>query len=102
MDIEAIVSNVQDFDMAEMLIESGANVNTADNYGTTPLLVTCFYMTAPLVDFLVKRGANVNQADKNGWVSLKRSKLTLNRLHYMLQLSLDPLLSLCYYLEEQT
>ncbi len=48
---------------AQRLIRSGADVNAANRYGVTPLLVAAQRGTAELIDLLLKSGANVKTAE---------------------------------------
>lgn len=67
--------------VANLLIEKGADVNIADRTGTTPLHLAAKYRTPELVDLLIKHGADVNQKDENNKTALdlaenEKSKLS--------------------------
>src|ERR1700730_11587704 len=44
------------------LLERGANANTADQYGVSPLMLACVNGNASIVDRLLKAGADPNSA----------------------------------------
>jgi ankyrin repeat protein len=52
---------------AEVLIESGANVNQATHYGWTPLLTATQNRHYKLAQYLLEHGANPNIANGGGW-----------------------------------
>ena len=54
------------FEIIKLLIESGAEVNAADNNGLTPLYVATQKGHERVVEYLLTHGAEVNVADKNG------------------------------------
>ncbi len=55
-------------DIVSMLLEKGAKVNTADKYGTTPLVWACRRGHKEIVDMLIDEHATVDNA---GMVSCK-------------------------------
>src|SRR4030042_677141 len=52
--------------MAERLITHGADVNSQDNYGITPLHSAAHAGSADLVGFLIAHGADVSIKDNEG------------------------------------
>ena len=48
------------------LLHANANVNQADNYGITPLMMAVSQGPADAVQFLILAGADVNAEDKGG------------------------------------
>lgn len=54
--------------MVKMLIEAGANVNTKNETGETPLLIADHKLSKnlPMVRYLLEHGANVNAVNKRG------------------------------------
>lgn len=52
--------------MARLLIESGADVNQADQFDNTPLWVATFTGHDVVAKLLIDGGADVNQADTDG------------------------------------
>src|SRR5215472_11423934 len=61
---------LDDQDAAEMLLAAGAKVNTADEYGETPLTLACGVGNAVLVRRLIEAGAEVNAARWDGTTAL--------------------------------
>jgi len=63
-------------EIAKLLVERGADVNVADQGGTTPLIASApnddnpSPAKAELVQLLIKNGADVNAADNDGWTAL--------------------------------
>ncbi len=53
-------------DTVKLLARLGANVDTIDNNGQTPLYYCMKHGKTEMVEFLVSNGANVNQVDKRG------------------------------------
>src|SRR3972149_140114 len=49
--------------LISLLIKNGANVNQADNDGTTPLYIASRYGHVEVISLLLNNGANVNQVD---------------------------------------
>ena len=52
--------------MVKLLIDRGADVNTVDMYGRTPLHNACINSHLDMVQLLIDRGADVNVADRYG------------------------------------
>ena len=46
--------------------ENSDYVNTRNNSGTTPLMITCYYGHMNVATYLVEHGANIHLQDKNG------------------------------------
>ena len=53
-------------DIGKALLAAGADVNAANNFGTTPLILACVYGRLEAARALVAAGANVNAADQDG------------------------------------
>jgi ankyrin repeat protein len=51
----------------ERLLQRGADVNSSDTVGDTPLREAAGNGYTKLVDFLLSKGANVNAPDSSGW-----------------------------------
>jgi len=52
------------------LLQEGADVNTVDERGSTPLMQACFGGKLSIVQSLVEAGADVNAVDDNGQMAL--------------------------------
>ncbi|XP_063925523.1 uncharacterized protein LOC135139274 [Zophobas morio] len=59
----------------EYLVNSGNEVNRADNNGDTPLYVASQNDDEIIVEFLVQSGANINHANKQGSTALHNASL---------------------------
>jgi ankyrin repeat protein len=59
-----------DLESARTLLDAGADVNQATDYGWTPLLVAANNRNYRLGALLLDRGANPNIANKGGWTPL--------------------------------
>lgn len=54
----------------EILLEYGADVNTVDNWGDTPLINAIYYEVSPeVVELLLRYGANPNIVDDEGFTA---------------------------------
>ena len=61
----------------ESLIELGADVDKADDYGWTPLHAACEKVNFRMIKILVDHGANINNASsKDGWTPLRSAVQT--------------------------
>jgi ankyrin repeat protein len=63
-------------DAVDLLIRSGASVNTANDYGVTPLLLACTNANAAVLDSLLRAGANPNTASGAGETPLMKAAST--------------------------
>jgi hypothetical protein len=52
------------------MLQQGANINTVNESGATPLHAATAYGSLPLVMYLVKSGADINATTHNGWTAL--------------------------------
>jgi ankyrin repeat protein len=59
-----------DLDSAKKLLDAGADVNQATEYGWTPLLTAVNNRNYRLAQLLIDRGADVNRPNKGGWTPL--------------------------------
>jgi ankyrin repeat protein len=59
-----------DIESARALLDAGANINQATEYGWTPLLTAVNNRNYRLAKFLLDRGADPNLANKGGWSPL--------------------------------
>ena len=56
--------------VVERLLEHGANADTTDGHGLSPLMWAALYGNPGLVDPLLKHGAQINRQEKDGWTAL--------------------------------
>lgn len=56
----------EDFALVEKELGGGANINTSDEKGNTPLHLAALKANLEITKFLVQKGANINQKDGNG------------------------------------
>ena len=68
-----------DMDIMRVLVEKGANVNSAERDGGTPLLYAAGSRNLAAVKLLLAKGANVNAANTDGG-TVKNGKLALVKL----------------------
>jgi len=54
-------------------LENGANVNTKDNKGITPLMYASVNGQTAAVKLLIENDANVNEKANDGWTALMRA-----------------------------
>ncbi len=67
-----IAAERHDLRIVELLLNRGANPNSVDRYGVTPLLAACrsYPLYKRLIRTLIDAGADVNAADKYGYTPL--------------------------------
>lgn len=58
------------YDVAEYLISKGANVNSTDEYGDTPLHIASYFGNLSIVRMLARNGASIHSRNKSGWTPL--------------------------------
>ena len=58
-------------DIVKCLVMNGADVNTHDDHGATPLMmVCCHHGQTNAITYLIKNGAILHLQDKDGWTAL--------------------------------
>lgn len=55
-------------------LEKGADINTVNNYGWTPLLLAVYKNSSEIVSFLLSKGADKNRANSGGYTPLKLAR----------------------------
>lgn len=65
-----------DLETAQLLMQSGANVNARNRYGVTPLSLACTNGNAPMIDLLLKAKADANLALPGGETPLMTAART--------------------------
>jgi ankyrin repeat protein len=58
------------FESCQQLVSGGANVNSADFDGLTPLMVAAFEDKRYVVQLLIEAGAHLDAANRNGHTAL--------------------------------
>jgi ankyrin repeat protein len=59
-----------DLAAVEGIIGNGADLETIDSEGKTPLMNAVYYKHPELTTFLIEKGADVNAKEPNGWTPL--------------------------------
>jgi ankyrin len=67
-------------DVAKLLLEKGAEIDTAARFGETPLHAAASYGNIKVVRLLVDRGANINAADTGGRTPLDCAEEAAQRM----------------------
>ena len=62
----ASVEETDDFDLAKLLVENGANLEEKTNDGYTPLICAVEKGNSKVVEFLLSKGANINATTEDG------------------------------------
>lgn len=62
------------FDIAQLLLDKGADINVKNPLGLTPLHYAVYHATPKEVELLIKRGADVNARDNEGKTPLALAK----------------------------
>ncbi|MEM4137926.1 MAG: ankyrin repeat domain-containing protein, partial [Candidatus Anstonellaceae archaeon] len=65
-----LVSKSGDIQQVKQLIEKGANINSTDKYGYTPLHFAAKSGNTKVAEFLIKSGSDVNAKNKDGYTPL--------------------------------
>jgi ankyrin repeat protein len=63
-------AGTRDIELAQGLLEEGADVNARDNDGRTALMEACDAGFLDVVKLLLQKGAEVNAQDRYGWTAL--------------------------------
>lgn len=58
-------------EVAQLLLDHGADVNVRSRGGTTPLMFTVGYHDPSVVRFLLSRSADPNAQNRRGWTPLR-------------------------------
>lgn len=69
-----------DLEAVKSFVEAGADINAANDYGHTPLLIACNYGYEEVAVYLITKGANVNSRGKDGGTALIAAASNSQRL----------------------
>src|SRR5579863_1263583 len=72
--VQSLFDALRQGNMAQVKValNSGADVNSRDQYGNSLLMQAALYGTAADLDFLLARGAQVNAANQTGHTAVMR------------------------------
>jgi len=62
--------NSNDLERVKYLVEKGANIESKDNFGCTPLHRASWGGNLDIVKYLVEKGANIESKDNDGCTPL--------------------------------
>lgn len=71
-------------DVAEVLLQHGADLNGCSSTGSTPLRSACFQEDFKVVQFLVERGADINRANHDGGTCLINAVRSVSLCQYLI------------------
>ncbi|MBZ5620470.1 MAG: ankyrin repeat domain-containing protein [Acidobacteriia bacterium] len=82
----ALIEAIQRSDLPDLerAIEAGANVNSADKFGTTPLMQAALYSNASCIRLLLDKGADPNAANQAGATALMWSAGDAGKIRLLL------------------
>src|SRR5688572_11410141 len=68
------IATAGDLDHLETALADGGDINAANNFGLTPLMMAAYHGRAEMVKALVERGADVNAVDNGGLTAARLAK----------------------------
>ena len=68
------IARTGDLNQLENALANGADINAANNFGLTPLMMAAYHGRAEMVKALVERGADVNAVDNGGLTAARLAK----------------------------
>jgi ankyrin repeat protein len=66
------------YDLVELLINKGANVNYICPLGWTALMIACINCHVKIIEFLIEKGANINAKTNDGFNPLMCAMINKN------------------------
>ena len=66
--------NRDDLKEVTSLLEQGANIESVDSFGCTPLMNAAWIGSSTLVNFLLAKGAKTETKDNEGFTALEKIK----------------------------
>lgn len=63
-------------EISEVLLNEGADVNSQDEEGLTPLIAAAFNNLVEIVEILLRNGADIDAQEEKGWTALYAAALT--------------------------
>jgi ankyrin repeat protein len=73
---------IGNLDVVKYLVEKGADVKAANNYGNTPLHLAADNCNLDIVKYLLEKGADVKAANKVGNTPLHLARASWHRVHW--------------------
>ena len=85
--------------LVDILLQTGVNIDTVDNKGCSPLIITCQYGHTMMAGYLMGKGARLHMSDKDGdtalhWAAFKGK--SARTIVYCCVLTYGPLYSFYY------
>lgn len=66
-------------EMAQILINAGANINATDYHGRTALVLSVYYCQPEMAELLIKNGADVNKSEDGKATALRIAQVNWSR-----------------------
>lgn len=78
----AILAEIHDLEMMEILITAGANINSNDSFQRTPLMLAFLHNSPKVAEYLISKGADINLKDFQEKTASDYSKELTEKLNH--------------------